>query len=266
MNTYEIIKKSISLPFRAYKGFSLVIFLFFVSEMFADIVIDLPIDDTAYFKFLSMLFVSMTILGINIAIAYHYIYDSFNIRTVSIVTTTKVGVKDFLIESYYYFLAISGTVIISYLLGIYKDIDTALDTLIYLDHKLESMTLPKLLTYLSPKVYYQMAHSVIITLTIFIILFAIFFSYCSIAKIRIKETGNIKESMNFINLTKIIMNKGIKKYLTFVILTFIVFAILLLLMKTLESYFFIGSVISAFSEAFALFFILDSFSLFYRYS
>lgn len=263
MNTYEIIKKSVSLPFRAYKGFILVTFLFFVSETFKEIINQIPIDDTIYLKMSSAMLISIIILGINIAIAYHYIYDSFNIRNVSLVTTTKAGLKDLLIESYYYFLAIATTAVISHFLGIYNDIDSAIDTLAYVDYKLESMTLPKLLTYMSPDTYYQVSQSVMITLAIFIILFALCLSYCSIAKIRMKETRNLKDSMNFIKLTKIIISKGIKKYLNFVILTFIVFAVVLLLMKTLESYFFIGSVISAFSEAFALFFILDSFSLFY---
>ena len=73
----------------------------------------------------------------------------------------------------------------------------------------------------------------------------------------------MKESMNFVKLTKIIKSKGLKRYLIFVVLTLIVFAAVLVIMRTLESYYLIGSVISALAESFGLFFILDSYSLFY---
>ena len=264
MNTLEIIKKAISLPFRAHKGFALVTLLFFISEIISGTINNTTIiDEFATIKIAISMTIGAIILGICIAIAYHYIYDSFDIREVSLTTTTKAGVKDTLIETYYYLLAILGTVFISYILGIYKNIDTIIDTVIYVDDKFNSLTLPKIFHLLSQDTYHQLATSVIATLAIFIVLFAIFFSYCSFAKIRMKETGNMKESVNFIKLTYLIKNKGIRKYLNFVILNFVVFAAVLILMKTLEAYLIFGSLISAISEAFALFFILDSYCLFY---
>lgn len=263
MNTSEIIKKSFFLPFKAYKGFILVMLLFFVNEIMGEIINLIEIGDFTPSLIAVDLLVNVTILGICIAVVYHYIYDSFDLREVSITETTKAGFKDELIEWYYYSLAIIGTVIISFALGIYHNIYSILDTVLYVDAKLDSMTLPKLIKFLSPDSYHQLASSIIVTLTIFIILFAIFFSYCSFAKIRLKETGDIKESINFLKLTKIIKNKGIKNYLKFVVLTLVVFGLTLTIMRTLEPYFIIGSVVSAFAEAFALFFIIDSYSLFY---
>ena len=266
MNTLEIIKKAISLPFKAYKGFILVTFLFFITEITSETINLIEIGDLTPYTIVINLLGDITILGICIAVVYHYIDDSFNIREVSLTTTTKAGFKDELIEWYYYSLAIIGTAIISFALGIYHNIYSILDQVIYIEGKLDSLTLPKLIKYLSPDSCHQLAFSVIATLAIFVILFAIFFSYCSFAKIRLKETGDMKESMNFIKLTKIIKNKGIKQYFIFVILTLIVFGTTLTLMRTLESFFIIGSIVSALTEAFALFFILDSYTLFYKYS
>lgn len=263
MNTAEIIKKSLSLPFRAYKGFALVTFLFFISEIVNEALKLITIDDLTVIILGMGWIISIIVLGISIAVVYHYIFDSFNIREVSFKATTKAGFKDTLIELYYYALALLGTTVICYALGIYHDINSVLDNIQYIDMKFNSITLPKLLKLLSPETYQQLAFSVIVTLAIFIILFTIFFSYCSLAKVRLKETGDIKESINFINLTRIIKNNGIKKYINFVILTFIVFSAVLVLIKTLESYFIVGSVLSALAEAFSLFFILDSFSLYY---
>lgn len=264
MNTLEIIKKAIALPFRAYKGFALITFLFFVSEIISGIINNTStIDEFTTIKIAISLIIGTVILGICIAIVYHYIYDSFDIWGVSLTTTTKAGINDTLIETYYYCLAIFGTMFLSYILGIYKNIDSIINTVIYVDEKFDSVTLPKILQLLSPDIYHQLASSVIITLVIFIVLFAIFFSYCSLAKIRMKETGNMKESMNFIKLTQIIKNKGIRKYLNFVILNFVVFTAVLILMRTLEAYLIFGSLICAMTEAFALFFILDSYCLFY---
>lgn len=263
MHSFEIIKKAFSLPFKAYRGFALVTFLFFMSEITNEKINQMIIRDLTVLTIAIRFLIGIAILGICIAIVYHYIYDSFDIREVSLTTTTKAGFNDTLIESYYYSLAIVGTAVISYLLGIYHDIFSIIYDVLYLDAKLNTMTLPKLIQHLSPDIYHQLASSVMLTLMIFIILFALLFSYCSIAKIRLKETGNVKESMNFIKITKIIKDKGIGKYLTFVILNFIVFAGVLLLMRTMEAYFIFGSIISAISEAFALFFILDSYCLFY---
>ena len=263
MNTFEIIKKAFFLPFKAYKGFLLVTLLFFISEIANEIVNKTIIEDLTILNVTISYLLGIIVLGISIAVVYHYIYDSFDIREVSFTTTAKAGIKDTLIESYYYSLAIVGTIALSYLLGIYNDIYSIIDSVDYVDEKFCSFTLPKLLKYLSPDTYHQLATSVIVTLVIFVILFAIFFSYCSFAKIRMKETGNLKESMNFVKLTQIIKRKGIRKYLNFVILNFIVFMVVLMLMRTLEAYFITGSIISALAESFALFFILDSYCLFY---
>lgn len=265
MHTFEIIKKAFYLPFKAYKGFILVTFLFFISEIITEMINQIEIVDLTMPILLIDPISGIIILGISIAVVYHYIDDSFDIRDVSITATAKAGFKDTFIESYYYILTITITAIISYALGIYHSIDSVISGIMLVDNKISSLTLPKLVKYLSPDAYHQLAFSVMATLAIFIILFAISFSYCSLAKIRLKETGNMAESMNFIKLTKIIKSKGIKKYMNFIILTFIVFSAVLLIMKTLEYYFIIGSVISALTESFALFFILDSFSLFYHY-
>lgn len=263
MNTFEIIKKAFLLPFRAYKGFALTTFLFFISEIVKEMVLQINFGDLAPLLVV-LVFISGTLsLGISIAVVYHYIYDSFDIREVSFTTTAKAGFKDTFIEFYYYFLAIISTMAISYILGIYKNIYSIIPNVIYAEEKFQSLTLPNVLKLLSPDTYHQLASSVILTLSIFIVMFALFFSYCSFAKIRLKETGGMKESVNIINLTKIIKDKGIKKYLTFVVLNFIVFMTVLIIMRTLESYFFVGSVISALTESFALFFILDSYCLFY---
>lgn len=266
MDTAEIIKKAFNLPFRAYKGFILVTFLFFMSEICNEFVNQTEFSNLTFFMLLIPPIISIIILGISIAVVYHYIDDSFDIREVSFTTTTKVGLKDILVETYYYFLIILSTGILSYVLGIYHNIYSIMDGLIYLNEKINSLTLPKILKYLSPENYHHLAFSVIVSLAIFTILFAIFFSYCSIAKIRLKETGSIKESINFFKLTKIIKSKGLKKFLNFIILTLIVFSTVLIIMRTLEYYFIIGSIFSALAESFALFFILDSFSLFYNYS
>lgn len=263
MHTFEIIKKAFYLPFRAYKGFILVTFLFFISEIINEIVNQVEIGNLTPVTVLVAFVIDIVILGICIAVVYHYIYSSFDIREVSLTTTAKAGFKDEMIEFYYYMLAIGGTIILSLSLGIYHNITSIIDSVTYIDSKLTTMTLPKLINLLSPDSYHHLASSVIVTLIIFIILFAICFSYCSFAKIRLKETGEIKESINFVKLSKIIKSKGIKKYLNFVVLNFLVFSAVLLLMRTLEYYFVIGSIISALAEAFALFFILDSYSLFY---
>ncbi|MBQ2830974.1 DUF4013 domain-containing protein [Methanobrevibacter sp.] len=263
MNTIEIIKKAVSLPFRAYKGFILVTFLFFVSEVINETNNLGTINELTPIKLVIGGIISIIVLGISIAIVYHYIFDSFDVREVSIKYTTKVGFRDTLTELYYYLLTFLSTGIICYALGIYRNIDSILNNFEYIDTKLHTLTLPKLINLLSPDTYQHLAFSVMVTLAVFMIMFAIFFSYCSLAKIRLKETESLKESMNFIKLTKIIRKNGIKKYLNFVILTLIVFSVALMLMKTLESYFIVGSLISALAEAFGLFFILDSFSLFY---
>ena len=263
MNTFEIVKKAFILPFRAYKGFILVTALFFMTEMIKEIINSEYIGDLSLFIFIAYEIISIIILGVCIAISYHYVYDSFDIREVSLKTTAKAGFKDTMIESYYYLLVIIGTILISYGTGLYHNIFTLFSNLNYVEYKVETLTLPELIKYLSPDAYHHLAFSVVATLAIFVILFAICFSYCSFAKIRLTETGDIKESVNFIKITKIIKMKGVRKYLYFVILTFVLFATVFILMKTLESYFIIGSIISSMMEAFSLFFILDSFSLFY---
>ena len=263
METIEIIKKAVYLPFRAYKGFILVTILFLISEIISEQIYRIEIGFLNPTIIIIDTIIGIIILGFCIAIVYNYIDDSFNIMEISITATTKAGFKEELIEAYYYTLAIIGTVAISFALGIYHNISSIIDSVLYINYKLDTLTLPKLFELLSPEKYQQLAFSVLATIGIFVILFAIFFSYCSFAKIRLKETGDMKESMNFVKLTKIIKSKGLKKYLIFVVLTLIVFATVLVIMRTLESHYIIGSIISALAESFALFFILDSYTLFY---
>ena len=263
MNTYEIVKKAFTLPFRAYKGTLLVTALFFISEILKESINSLYIGDITLVMLAGYYIISIVILGGCIAISYHYVYDSFDIRNVTLKATANAGLKDTLIEIYYYSLVLIGTGAISYALGIYKDIYSLLDGLDYMSQKVQMLTLPKLLKYMSPDAFHQLTLSVVVALAIFVILFAICFSYCSFAKILLTETGDMKESVNFIKITRLIKAKGVRKYLNFVILTFILLASVLLMMRTLESYFIIGSLVSALMEAFSLFFILDSFCLFY---
>ena len=263
MHTFEIIKKAFYLPFRAYKGFALTTLLFFISEIVQEMLNQAPVNDMTVIMSTLVLIMQIVILGISIAVVYHYIYDSFDIREVSLTATAKAGLKDSLIETYYYSLTLIFTVVITYSLGIYHDIYSIIGSIIYVDAKFQTFTLPQLLKYLSPEAYHHLAVSVIATLAIFVIIFAIAFSYCSFAKIRLKETGSMKESVNFVKLSHIIKSKGIRKYLNFVVLNFIVFMVVLMLMRTLEAYLIAGSIISAMAEAFALFFILDSYCLFY---
>lgn len=264
MNTSMIIKKAITLPFRAYKGFILTVFLFFISEMNAGVMNQIEIGDLTIIAVIAVTIINLMILGACIAVVYHYIDDSFNIKEASLTNTTKAGFKDTFLEFYYFSLAVVSTAIISLALGIYHNIYYIIDYVLYINNKASQLTLPKLLKYLSPNAYHQLTLSVVATLLIFIILFAVFLSYCSLAKIRLKDTGDLKESMNFIKLTKIIKDKGIRKYLNFVFLTLFVLGATFIIMRTLEPYLFIGSLLSAFTEAFSLFFILDSFTLFYH--
>ena len=263
MNTFGIVKKAVTLPFRAYKGFILVTFLFFLSEIVTDAFNMVSVEDLTFvYMFIPPVF-NVVILGLSIGIVYHYIDDSFDIREVSLKTTTKAGFKDLFIESYYYSLTVIFTAVISYAFGIYHNIYSLIDGLDYLGTKVENLTLPGLIALLTPDRYNELAFSVVATLAIFAILFSIFLSYCSLGKIRLKETGKMGEALSIIKLTRIINQNGIRKYLNLVILTSIISGAVLLLMKTLQSYVFTGSLISALTEAFALFFILDSFSLYY---
>lgn len=263
MNTIEIIKNAVILPFRAYKGFILVTFLFLLSEIVNETFNMVSAEDLTFvYMFIPPIF-SIIILGLCIAIVYHYIDDSFDIREVSIKTTTKAGFKDLFIESYYYTLTVILTAAISYAFGIYHNIYSLIDGLDYIGTKVENLTLPGLIALLTPDRYNELAFSVVATLAIFVIFFSIFLSYCSLGKIRLKETGKMGEALSLTKLTRIINQKGIRKYLNLVILTSIISGAVLLIMKTLQSYVFTGSLISALTEAFALFFILDSFSLYY---
>lgn len=44
MHTFEIIKKAFYLPFKAYKGFILVTFLFFISEIITEMINQIEIE------------------------------------------------------------------------------------------------------------------------------------------------------------------------------------------------------------------------------
>ena len=104
MHTFEIIKKAFYLPFKAYKGFILVTFLFFISEIITEMINRIEIVDLTMPILLIDPISGIIILGISIAVVYHYIDDSFDIRDVSITATAKAGFKDTFIESYYYIL------------------------------------------------------------------------------------------------------------------------------------------------------------------
>lgn len=265
MNTIEIIKKSFMLPFKAYKGFILVTLLFFACEMVTDLLYRTATSKLTIVEFTITLIIYIIALGVSVAIVYHYIDDSFNIREISIKTTAKAGINDIILECYYYILAIGTTVILTRYLGLYDNMFTVLDNIVYVEQEFVTAPLPEFLNFISPLTLTQFTFSFLASLAIFVILFALFFSYCSFGKIRLTETGNLIEGMNIIKITKIIIKKGIIRYLGFIILTFTIFMTVFLIMKTLDAYLLIGSIISAMTESFALFFILDSFSLFYYY-
>lgn len=266
MNTSEIIKKAVYFPINNYRAFIKVTLMFLISEMICEVIFSLPINDYTIFRIWIVNILSLFVLGAATLYVFGIIdnSDEGNDLDLDIKKSTKVGINDLLVESYYFTLTVVVSAAVSLSLGFFHDISTFMDNVSYIEYEMIDINLPKLFELVSPESMASLSHSVIGMIVVFIISYAIFFSLCSIAKIRLKETNDFKEALNFIRLFSIIQEKGFRKYLNFVILNFLVFGFVVLCMRSLEAVPIIGSLISSILESFSIFFILDSYSLFYK--
>ena len=263
MNTFEIVKKAFYFPIHNYRGFIKVTFLFLLSEIISHIVFYSEIGDLESYYFLGAGLFFLLVLGASTIIVFSIIDSSEDMERISLRKSTKVGIKDSLIEVYYFILVIVVSTIVSMLLGFFNNFNSFFDELTFVGVEINNMTIPKLISYLSPDTLSSLSNSVLGIIIVFIVCYAIFFSLGSIAKIRLKETNDFQESLDFIKLFKIVMEKGIKKYLNFIIINFLVFGFVVVILHTLEAFPIIGSIVSALLESFSIFFILYSYTLFY---
>lgn len=264
MNNKEIIKESFLFPIRNYKYFIIVTILFLIAELCQEFFLEMNDSDISMvIMFILSIIIPLLALGISLEVIFHLLNKKRGAPEISFNGAIKEALKDTLLESYYFILALIITVILSIPTGLFQKIEDIPSFISDLMISTEGISVFKIMGSLPDLAILDTVESLKITLAIFIIMFVILFSICTISKIDLEKHENFKQSFNIIRMLNIIKKIGILKYSEFLLLIMIFSVLVANIIYILNDMHVIGSLISALLEAFTLFFFLHSFAKLY---
>lgn len=264
MRNRDIIKKALLFPIKKYKHFIVVTTLFFFLELSQEFLLHQTYDRyIVYLAFFVNLILPLIILGFNLQIIFHIIYQNRGLPKLSIKTSVKEAIKDTIIDSYYLGLTLLITALLSIPTGLYHDIYDIYYHISELMIEVEGVTVIEIMASLPDMLLVNYLSSLTISTIIFLFTFIILFSFCSISKIDFEVNQSYKQIFNTKRILKIIKKIGIIKYLGFLFLIIILSIIVANVLYNLNFTPIIGSILSAGLESFSLFFFIYSFALLY---
>lgn len=264
MRNRKIIKESLLFPFKKYKHFILVTALFLIMEFFSEFILHQHLnDDTITALYIVTIILPLLVLGINLQIIFHIIEDNRGLPKISIKKSFKDATNDLIIEIYYLALTVIITLILSIPTGIFHNLYDIYREFSLLTDTLDERSVFEIVGLLPDYLVSNYINSLTISIIIFIITFTALFSLCTLSKIDLEVTHDLKQSFNLKRIIKLVKKIGIIKYLGFLLLIIILSVITTHIIYHMEYVPILGSIISALLESFELFFFTYSFTQLY---
>jgi len=264
MKNIDIIKESFLFPIKNYKYFAIAIILFLISEFSQEYFLHVKDSDISMIIMMILsLIIPLLALGISLQIIFHLLDKKRGKPDISLQESMKEALQDLILESYYFLLALIISAILAIPTGLFQKIDDIPTFMSDLMMATEGTSVFEIMGSLPDLTMLDTLDSLKITLAIFIIIFVIMFSICTIAKIDLNINEKYKQTFNVFHMLGIIKKIGISKYMGFLLLIVIISIFIANIIYLLNSSHIIGSIISAFLEAFTLFFFLHSFAKLY---
>lgn len=264
MNNKEIIKESLLFPIRNYKYFIIVTILFLIAEFTQEYFWEMHDSDiSTTIMFIISIILPLLVLGISLQVIFHLLNKKRGSPEITFRDSIEEALKDTVLESYYFILALLLSIILSIPTGLFQRIEDIPKFMSDLLISIEGVSVFEIIGALPDLAVVDTIESLKITIFIFIIMFVIFFSICTISKIDLEKYENYKQSFNIMRMLNIIKKIGIINYGEFLLLIMIICVVVANIVYLLNDAHVIGSVISAGLEAFSLFFFLHSFAKLY---
>lgn len=264
MKNIEIIKESLLFPIRNYKYFIIVTILFLIAELSQEYFLHIRDSDISMsIMFILSIIIPLFALGISLEVIFHLLNKKTGAPKITFNESIKEAVTDTLLETYYFILALILSIILAIPTGLFQKIEDIPKFISDLMLSTEGTSVFEIMGALPDIAIVDTVESLKITLFIFVLMFILLFSICTISKIDLEKNKNYKQSFNIMHMLKIIKQIGIIKYVEFLFLIMIFSIVIANIVFNLNDVHVIGSLISAVLEAFSLFFFLHSFAKLY---
>ena len=256
MRIREIIYESLKLPFMEYKSFILVFILTLSCEIISKLIYHFHRGSFYLFLIILRSIITLILLGISLNIVEHCIFN--NSLHLDIKQHLLGGIKEYFITLYYLIIPTLISVFFIIPTGLYAKLIHIHEYILKMDIDTTTLTLNEISKQLPHTVHMGLQHSLQLNILIAIILFVLFTSFSFISKILLIKYDNVKISLDIRIILKIIHNIGLKRFMKFFILITLLIIVIVRVLVLLEI-FFSDVLLSAFFEAFLLFFATNAF-------
>lgn len=257
MRIRHIVKESFLLPFKEYKHFILVFLLALLCEVITEVFNKVHIGQWTILVFVINSIVTLIIFGLMISLT-NSVVDNSSVDYYDFLENFIEGLREYIITLYYMFLTALLSSFFIVPTGVYSNLLHIHEYIIRMDIDTTIFTLRELSAELPVSLQIDLTHSIQLNALISIIIFVFFLSFSFIGKINLNMSGNLFKSLDFRVINWYIYRIGYKRYLKFVGVMSLILVLSFNLVWLLE--FLIRDVlISAFLEAFLLFFATNAF-------
>lgn len=259
MRIRYIMKESLLKVFIEYKVFILVFLLGVLCEIISGEFYSLNIGEWSLAFMIIASVMTLIILGVMISLTNSIIYKN-NVEYFNFIENFLEGLKEYIINMYYMILTFIFSSLFIIPTRVYSNLLHIHEFILTNDINTTFLTIHELSEELPINLQLNLASSIQFNLIISMFIFVILTSFGFIGKYIITNSGTIKEALNIKVIFGIIKEIGFERYAKFLLITSLLVIILFNIIWSLEYYVY-DVFISAFLEAFFLFFATNAFYL-----
>ncbi len=261
MRIREIVKYATFLSIEYYKQFLLVTFIFILINFADEFYFEFENATLTLVNIFLLVLLVLILLGFNINIVYHVIYKKRGIPQFNILGTLLEGLKEVILESYYLTLSSITSIIFMGIIGFFTN--NMMNVVGSSNFDLKEMVIESR-GIMPQNLIHNIGHILNLVILIGGLSFIIFFSFCSLSKIRLEKTGNFKSAFNIVLVLRLINKMGVVRYIKFLLLSLVILIFVLIMIFYLNYIPYMGNFIQALIEAYLLFYVLGGFTLLYN--
>lgn len=243
MNAIDIIKKAIYYPLNNVQNWILVALIFLVKGVFEQLALTTEGAISGIMTVISIL-ISIVILGLVINIIRETISGSNELSLVNPQLNVIDGIKSFILQVVYFIIPGILTFIVSLIVGVYDKLIRVLDVAVTQTNTTINST--AILSSIPSNLTNELFISIAVVVIIGFILYIIFAMFSDIGQAILAETGSIFAGLNITKVVSKINSIGWEKYITYVVLLFLLMIVFALISGIITSLPYIGRVIASF--------------------
>ena len=243
MNAIDIIRKAIYYPLNNVQNWILVALIFLVKGVFEQLALTTDGSISGIMTVISIL-ISIVILGLVINIIRETINGSDELSLINPQLNVIDGIKSFILQVVYFIIPGILTFIVSLIVGVHDKLIRVIDVAVSQTNTTVNST--TILSAIPSNLTNDLFISIAVVVIIGFILYLVFAVFSDIGQAILAETGSIFAGINITRVVSKINSIGWEKYITYVVLLFLVMIVFAIISGLITLLPYIGRVIAAF--------------------